>query len=283
MHSISKVGGSIGLLALCSACTAIPSPSERWQAADTLARQQGWQHESLRAGAFHLALWRPATLAQQQRLTIYLEGDGFAWVTPTLPSADPTPRIPVALQLALLQPQGHAIYLARPCQYVDAEHTGCPSMYWTHARFSEAVVAATNQAIDALQSSYAAQRITLIGYSGGAAVAALVAARRKDVDQLVSVAGNLDPHGWVQSKGLAALHASLSPVEHITPLANIRQWHYTGGRDTVLPPALIQGFAQRFPATRQPTVVVLPEFDHYCCWAQQWPALWTAMDLGEAR
>ncbi|WP_370680514.1 alpha/beta hydrolase [Comamonas sp. GB3 AK4-5] len=271
------------LLALCSGCTSIPSPSERWQAADALAGQQGWQHEQLRAGAFHLALWRPASLAQQQRLTIYIEGDGFAWVTPAIPSADPTPRDPVALRLALLQPQGHAVYLARPCQYVDAEHTGCPSMYWTNARFSEAVITATDQAVDALKSAYAAQHITLVSYSGGAAVAALVAARRQDVDQLVSVAGNLDPHGWVQRKGLAPLRASLNPVEQIAPLAGIRQWHYTGGRDAVLPPALAQDFAQRFAAAQRPTVVVLPAFDHHCCWAQQWPALWTAMDLGEAR
>jgi hypothetical protein len=58
------------------------------------------------------------------------------------------------------------------------------------------VISASNQAVDALKQRYGAQEIVLVGYSGGGAVAALVAARRTDVVRLVTVAGNLDHLAW---------------------------------------------------------------------------------------
>lgn len=198
----------------------------------------------------------------------------MAWVTTSTPSADPTPVDPIALKLALAQPEGNVAYLARPCQYVDAERSGCDPRYWKQARFAEDVVAASDQAIEMLKRSHQAQQITLVGFSGGATVAALVAARRTDVDRLVTVAGNLDPYAWTQSKGLAPLTGSLSPVDYLEKLSSIAQWHFAGALDSVVPPSLTQGFIDRFPSGQRPILWVIPEFRHNCCWANSWPMLW---------
>ena len=54
------------------------------------------------------------------------------------------------------------------------------------------VVRVSKQAIDTLKQQFQSEEIVLVGYSGGGAIAALVAARRADVADLISVAGNLD-------------------------------------------------------------------------------------------
>ena len=95
---------------------------------------------------------------------------------------DPTPVNPLALQLALRDPSGAAVYLARPCQFVAApDKRECARAYWTEQRFSPAVIAASLEAISQLKQRYGAQRLVLVGYSGGGAVASLVAAQRGDV------------------------------------------------------------------------------------------------------
>lgn len=45
-------------------------------------------------------------------LRIYIEGDGFAWINPYTPSADPTPSETTALNLAQKDPFANVIYLA---------------------------------------------------------------------------------------------------------------------------------------------------------------------------
>ncbi len=52
-------------------------------------------------------------------LTIYIEGDGLAWISRSIISPDPIPINPIGLKLALQHTQHKVVaYLARPCQYV---------------------------------------------------------------------------------------------------------------------------------------------------------------------
>lgn len=265
-------------------CVTVPSPAERRGVADTLAAQHGWGAVMLPAGQFDLVAYLPANLPtylppsldKANRLTIYLEGDGLAWITGTHLSSDPTPRDPLGLRLALAQPEGAAAYLARPCQYVETEHRQCASLYWSEQRFAPEVIAATNHAIDTLKQRFGAKRLTLVGYSGGGAVAALVAARRDDVDQLITVAGNLDHAAWTTYHRIHPLAGSLNPVDQIATLRQLRQWYWVGGKDENITPALVQDFANRFPADRRPVVRIESGFDHRCCWAAEWPRLWRA-------
>jgi dienelactone hydrolase len=256
------------------ACASVPSPDERKDLADALAARRGWQARTIRAGGFALAAYLSETPRRSASLTIYIEGDGLAWLARSQPSSDPTPGDPVGLRLALAHPHGQAAYLARPCQYVVAEATACDSRYWMQARFAPDVIHAMNQAIDALAQRIGASELTLVGYSGGGAVAALVAARRSDVVRLLTVAGNLDHAAWTKHHAVSPLFDSLNPVDEVAALKSIPQWHAVGSEDTNTTPALLRAYADHFPPSQRPAIHIEPGFDHHCCWAERWPELW---------
>jgi dienelactone hydrolase len=252
-------------------CAAVESPAQRQAAADALAVASGWQRVTLASRPLSLVAYGPPAPKPSAPLFVYLEGDGLAWLSRSTPSPDPTPRDPVALKMALRQPGGNAVYLARPCQYGQGQ--GCAERYWTQARFAPEVVDATDRAIGLLKDRYGARTLVLVGYSGGGALAALVAGRRQDVVALVTVAGNLDTAAWTRLHGVSPLSESLNPADFTVAIARVPQWHFAGSEDRVVPPSLAQGFVARFPPGSGPKFVVEPGFDHHCCWADAWPRL----------
>ena len=80
---------------------------------------------------------------------------------------------------------------------------------------------AVNRAIDALKAASGALGIALAGYSGGGAMAALIAARRPDTVCLVTVAAPLDTGAWTQAIGVSPLRTSLNPLDHAARLASL--------------------------------------------------------------
>lgn len=263
------------LCLLLAGCAELPSLSARRTHADQLAAVRGWQAKTIAAGAFDLLAYLPANPLAAKRLTIYVEGDGLAWLDRTAPASDPTPTNPLALRLALAQPDGSAAYLARPCQYTGAEELRCPSKYWTNARFAPEVITATNAAIDRLKVLFHAEQLVLVGYSGGAAVAALVAAKRDDIVLLVGVAGNLDHAAWTKLHRLQPLRGSLNPADESDKLSCVPQVLFVGGKDANIDADLAGDYLLRFPEDRRPRLHIEPEFDHRCCWVDAWPRLWS--------
>jgi len=258
----------IGLL--LAACSHLPSPSERTDRAQALAKAAGWSPLLLPANGFTLQAWVSEPTHASDTLTVYLEGDGLAWLDESSPSADPTPQDPLALRLALKH-RGAVAYLGRPCQYVQAPYRQhCQSRYWTSNRFAPEVIDATSQALDQLKDRWGASQLVLVGYSGGGAVAALVTAQRKDVARLITLAGNLDHAAWTKLKRLSPLTGSLNPADFVPELQRIAQWHLAGGRDLVMPPVIAQGYASRFSSADRPVVMILDGFDHRCCWVDHW-------------
>lgn len=255
---------------LLTSCSHLPSPSERATLADKLANAADWSPMVLRSTSFSLQAWVAGNARPSDVLTVYLEGDGLAWLDSATPSTDPTPLNPLALQLALKH-SGAVAYLARPCQYVassDRQH--CESKYWTSHRFASEVIDATSQALDQLKRRWGANRLVLVGYSGGGGVAALVAAKRQDVVGLITVAGNLDHAAWTKLKHLSPLTGSLNPIDFVSSLQEISQWHYVGQLDLIMPMAVAQGYAARFLPKDRPNVVTMDRFDHRCCWVDAW-------------
>ena len=266
---------SAAILAMlfCGACASI-DPAQRRAQADALAASAGWSRLLLPSGQFALTAYVPAAAPPQPLLTIYIEGDGHAWNTPNTPSDDPTPVQPMALKMALQHAGAAVAYLGRPCQYRDAtQGAACPVQYWTESRYAPEVIAATSLAVDQLKQRSGARRVILIGYSGGGAVAALVAARRDDVARLVTVAANLDTDAWARLQRLQPLAGSLNPADAWPRLQAIPQRHFAGANDRVVPPAVQQSYAARFPVGARPPVTVLPGYDHQCCWLARWPQL----------
>lgn len=269
---------SLAALALgIAGCTTFPSPAERAQHANELAAAAGWIPLRLPAGEFTLTAYLSPEIDTGGVLTIYFEGDGAAWLNRSTPSQDPTPVRPIGLELALRHPAGSVAYLARPCQFVTAGmNSGCKVDYWTGARFSPTVIQAESVAVDELKKKTGASRVILIGYSGGGAVASLVASKRGDVDRLVTVAGNLDHAAWTRLHAVKPLAESLNPADEWRALSGLSQVHFVGGRDTVVDGRIAAAYANRFPEPK-PRIVTVDIFDHVCCWVEDWETLWKSL------
>lgn len=261
------------LLMLLSACAVIPDQAERRSYAQRLADGKGWEGSTIQADEFLLQVYAPAQLEPAQTLTIYIEGDGLAWINASTPSFNPTPVNPLALKLAL-RDDTPSVYLARPCQYVTFDQSPkCSQKYWTGSRFAPEVVSAMNRAIDHLKLKFSSEKIILAGYSGGGAVAALVAAQRDDVDYLMTIAGNLDHVAWTTRHRLTPLNQSLNAADFSDKLQYTKQTHYVGGKDRVVGEFVARSYEAKFAGGLPESVIVMPDFDHDCCWELHWPEL----------
>jgi pimeloyl-ACP methyl ester carboxylesterase len=129
-----------------------------------------------------------------------------------------------------------------------------------------------NTALEVMKARYGAKSLVLVGYSGGGAVAAILAAYRKDVERLVTVAGNLDHRAWTQHHAVSPLVASLDARDLIPDLRGLQQVHIAGSRDRIIPVAIVQRFAERIGPNAR--LVVREDADHHCCWVDDWPRLW---------
>lgn len=259
----------------CISSTPIPTPELRALQAAQLAKKVGWKEHAIQTSLFTLKAYGSSASSNTKMLTIYIEGDGLAWLSEDSPSNNPTPMIPTGLNMAVHDQKNKPIaYLARPCQFVFKEAwRTCRQDYWTNLRFSPDVIHAMNQAVEYLKQYYHAQQIVLIGYSGGGTIATLLSAKRQDVMQLITVAAILDIDHWVRQEHLTPLYGSLNPADAWIKLISIPQTHWVGGKDKVVSKDVALAFVQRFPAAKKPKINVVQGFNHTCCWARDWMSL----------
>jgi dienelactone hydrolase len=243
--------------------------------------QAGLAPSTVAAGPFTLTAFTRFD-APGQPVTVYIEGDGQAWVSRTRLSADPTPGNPVALALAA-QERGSAnvAYLGRPCQYGGtARDAACTPALWSSHRFSPQVVAAMDAAVSEMARRSGASGVHLVGFSGGGAIAALVAARRGDVASLRTVAGNLDHDAVNRLHGVSRLDGSLNPIDHAPALRAIPQIHYSGANDSVVPLSIAAAFVTAVGGPCA-TARVIPGASHDSGWPEAWQR--AAADLPRCR
>ncbi len=239
--------------------------------ADALAQPAGLQRELSKSGPFLLTAYVRITRPDQP-LNLYIEGDGLAWRTRYEPSADPTPRKALGLALAAADGSANVVYLARPCQFTPMEsNPACNVAYWTGKRFAPEVVAAMSEAVSHYLERLPGQRVNLIGYSGGGAIAVLVAARRHDVATLRTVAGNLDQVALNRWHKVTPMPESLNAIDDASRVAGIAQLHFSGGDDMIVLTQFARNFVQHAGACAH--LRVLPGLSHEGNWAAVWPAL----------
>jgi hypothetical protein len=254
-------------LAAAFACAALVGacalPAER---ADHAARAQGYERQVLAGARFqHVAYFKRG--APDSVLHVYVEHDGVPWITPVQPSADPTPRRLLMLELMARDP-APALSLGRPCYFGQARVPPCEPLWWTHRRFSPEVVASMAAALTGfLAANREIEAVEIFGFSGGGALAALLAARIPPTRRLVTVAAPLDLDEWARDHDYTPLEGSLSPLREPPLSPAIRQLHLAGANDHVVRSAVIQPFAAAQPAAE---FRELPGFDHDCCWDRVW-------------
>jgi dienelactone hydrolase len=203
-------------------------------------------------------------------LYVFIEGDGSPWVGHgTRVADDPTPHHPLALELAA-QTSGPILYLGRPCYFQARTDAACRAPVWTSARYSKSVVESMAAVIKRSMAAYPSRPVVLIGYSGGGVLAVLIAPLIP-ASAVVTIAANLDVDAWTRWHHYAALTGSLNPATQ-PQLAHIQEWHLVGDRDQVAPPSLSQAYLDRLDPSH---VWHYPSFDHVCCWAEKWPAIFS--------
>ena len=236
--------------------------------AQSLAHRAGLTPLVLQGGAFELRAFA-AIRPPRDLLTVFIDGDGSPWVDGGRRiSADPTPRVPLALGLAVETP-GSILYLGRPCYFALQQPPVCSPALWTSRRYSSVVVSSLVEAASRYTTAHRFKRVLLVGYSGGGTLAALMVWKMPNVAGLVTIAGNLDPDAWARSHGYLPLTGSLDPASgHPTP--GLAQWHLIGGKDTNVPFSVAKRYFAQTPSAR---IWRYPGFDHACCWVRVWPGV----------
>ena len=277
-HAVAVALAALALVALALGAwigVNIRGDDNPWLArAQAVADESGWQEGRIDADAFQLTAFRRFDGEEGGLLVVYIEGDGHAWESLTELSSDPTPRDPRVLQMAVQDPAASVAYLARPCQYLpDNEQPYCGSMMWSLSRYASYIVAALDTAVDSLKREAGASRIRLVGVSGGGTLAALIAARRDDVVGLVTVAANLDHDLWSRRHNLSPLIDSLNAADVAVLVEDIPQVHFVGTEDTNVTRAEVDAYVARMADPALVDVVVVPGYNHTCCWVENWPGL----------
>ncbi|WP_174995520.1 alpha/beta hydrolase [Pandoraea horticolens] len=268
----------LGLALLASGCASL----DRDAHAESLANPAGLQREVLAAGDFRLTVFSRIGRTDKP-LRIYIEGDGLAWVSRSEPSLDPTPVAATGLALAAADPSANVAYLARPCQFTPMpDNPRCQVAYWTGKRFAPEVVDAMDAAVGQLTARVPGQPVELVGYSGGGAIAVLVAARRHDIATLRTVAGNLDVEYVNRLHRVSPMPASRNPSDVARQVAGIAQIHYSSAQDAVVPPEVARRFASAAGGTCVKTRVV-SDLAHDGDWAQRWRELLAQTPVCDAR
>jgi len=200
-------------------------------------------------------------------LHVYLEGDGSPWKYRVVTMPDPTPRNTLMLRLMALDDSASA-YVGRPCYNGHAGQDGCDSSLWTSGRYSQPVVHSMAAVINQLVDRHRFAEVKLIGHSGGGALAMLIARRVPATTHVITLAANLDIDAWTTHHGYSRLFTSLNPAKQPPLPARILQWHLLGGRDSSIPPAIVQRFVREQPNALG---ILVQNFSHSCCWESVWP------------
>lgn len=244
----------------------------RQKVADRIGASAGFKKEIVTTDYFALTVYTKMT-RKNAPVNIYIEGDGFAFISRSKISPNPTPKDPVALRLAAADPSENIVYIARPCQYTDHSlNKFCREEYWSAKRFSTEVINSIDQAISYIVDRGQFQEVHLIGFSGGAAVTVLVAAQRNDVSSIRTVSGNLDHVAVSRYHNVSLLGGSVNPIDVAPQIKNIPQRHFIGENDKIVPSFISERFLDAMGASKD-VVTIVKGCSHQEGWVKQWRRL----------
>ena len=251
------------------------------QTANNIARPAFMVERTVQAGMFNLQAWERMH-TRNTVATLYIEGDSIheintraPYIASNLPGINPTPAMPLGLYLASRDKSSNLAYLARPCQYIKSpEEKGCAISYWHERRFTPEVVAAYESALDDIAARYDITGFHIVGYDGGANIAAVLAAKRTDILSLRTVAGNLNPDFTIDKTNHKLLASdSVLAVDYATLLANVPQHHFIGAADSYITPGVYHSYRQMVGLSDCISYSLVQDADHTHGWVEKWPGL----------
>lgn len=197
---------------------------------------------------------------------VYIGSDGTPWIDGRYPAKNPTAKTSLALQL-MLQDPNPSLYLSRPCYDTQKRPTLCTTQLWTQGRYSATIINSMHNALDFIKNHLNIDSFLLIGHSGGASIATILASTRKDINGLVTIAANIDHKQWTQHLHYWPLEQSLNPIDYLPIPQHIKQWHLIGQKDAIIPAKLIRKALKK---DQNAHIIEYPSFDHHCCWVPFW-------------
>jgi dienelactone hydrolase len=240
--------------------------------AERIARPAFMVERRLDAGPADFQLWE----RMHQRFApanVYIEGDGVTSADGSYFS-NTTPDNPVGLHLASRDNAENLLYVGRPCQFRDPQDKKeCAPALWSNRRFSPEVVAAYNQVLDEVKRRYDISEFNLIGYDGGANIAAALATQREDVKSVRTVAGTLNPAISYDPKKDPIDADSITAFGLAPQLATVPQHHFIGAGDTVGSAETYHSFRQQMGESKCVHYTFVQDADHTRGWVEKWPEL----------
>ena len=214
--------------------------------------------------------WTPPKQSTNKTIRIYIEGDGKAWIRKGRPSSDPTPENRLVHYLMKEDRQTDIAYLGRPCQYIQTSE--CHSKIWTFERYSKSIIALMSYSVDKIKQHGSYQQVELVGYSGGATIALLLAAQRDDIISIRTVAGNLAPAFTNNLHGVTEMLSAMNPLDFRKALSHIPQIHFYGTSDSVIPDKISHHYFSQMNNSECITIKPVPA-SHHSGWAERWQEL----------
>lgn len=255
----------VGFFAILCNFSCVKNFQELATEASQIGSQQGLEAKIYQTKTFRIFTLQKITDATKP-LRIYVEGDGRAFINRYSPSKNPTPISHFLLDVMAQDDSPNLVYVARPCQFV--EDTKCEEKFWTNGRFAPEVVAA----IDEVLQNFSAQKIELIGYSGGGFIALQLATKNKNVINLRTIAGNLDHQKFVEFHQVSALDQSASDPD-FNELAELPQIHFVGAKDRTTPAIIAQSYVSKLPQQNCSKIVKIAAVNHSTGWMERWEEL----------
>lgn len=251
----------IAFYLLLAGCTFQLKDKHAYERTHSKLLEHGFKKELVQ-GIKIQSLVHSKSLDSKKEIVVYVEGDGD-------PNADdPTPNNLMLLQLILLDPRPNVYYVSRIGQYLAGPHD--PKYWRTHRYCQEAV-----DEMQAVIGKIAGQKpVHLIGYSGGGAMAILVAANSTlNIRSITTIAGNLDTQTFTKYHGINPwkLSGSLNPIDYAKKVSNIPQLHLSGRKDRIVPPLIAKSFVKKSSNEKCIKHIVINDADHWNNWDKHWP------------
>ncbi|MFA4995450.1 MAG: hypothetical protein WC521_09150 [Bdellovibrionales bacterium] len=232
------------------------------------AAESTFERQEITAGTFRLTVFSRIQDANQP-ITVYIEGDVRGWTPMAALGVDATPDEYLGLRLATLDPTKNVVVISHPCQF-NINDPACHNKTWKNGRLATQIYDSINRALDYVVSVIPRSRLNLVGYSGGGAIAAVMAARRRDVVSLRTIAGNLDPDGNGRTHSAVPQYDYIDPMEGAPRLSMLPQEHFVGENDALVPSFLTGNFVRAVGQNICVKITPIADATHKTGWEEAW-------------
>ncbi|MGK0381737.1 MAG: pimeloyl-ACP methyl ester carboxylesterase [Flavobacteriales bacterium] len=198
-------------------------------------------------------------------LDVYIHGDSHKFLSGETNNNDDLQ--PMIWDLMRHDPNDK-VFVGRPCYFLIKQNDKCESKYWLSHRYSDNVVNAMVEVVNGFTRDYPLKNVQLIGYSGGGAIAILMAHKISNLSAVITIAGNLDIKLWQQHHRYKPLSGSLNPFDSALT-KDVTHWHFSGDKDIEVLSRWMLSFAKKHHGNG----VVLPNVGHDRGWVERWPSI----------